>query len=97
MATQIHSNFTGYNSPANTALGKFLSLLPIVITTKMYVDALMDELRTCLNQKAIEQNDYSTLRAFFASTKIRELLTKYDKFYAIQVGKETGIWIDSSW
>ena len=91
-------NLTGYDSPANTALGKFPSLLPIVIATKTHADALVvDELRATLDRQGIERNDYSALRAFFASTEISELLTKYDKFYAIRVGKETGIWIDYPW
>ncbi|KAI1782047.1 hypothetical protein LXA43DRAFT_1104889 [Ganoderma leucocontextum] len=57
--------------PANTALGRFPSLLPIVVVTKTYADALVEE--------------------------ISELLTGYEKFYAIRVGKETGIWVNYAW
>ncbi|KAI1792845.1 hypothetical protein LXA43DRAFT_1060226 [Ganoderma leucocontextum] len=84
--------------PANTALGRFPSLLLIVVATKTYADALVvDNLRTTLEREAIDRNDYSTLRAFFAQEEISELLTGYEKFYAIRVGKETGIWVNYAW
>lgn len=86
-------------SPANTALGKFPSLLPIVVTVKTHDDALrVDTIRALLDAQPFNATDYRALKSFFEqSNEIGEALTQYEKIYAIRVGHETGIWAGISW
>ena len=87
------------NSPAYIALGKFPSLLPIVVACPTYGDAChIQVINVLLQRAAIERNNYTALKTLFAqSTEIAELLTGYDKWYAFRIGRETGIWVGFDW
>ena len=73
-------------------MGKFPSLLPIVVACPTYGDAChIQVINSLLQRAAMERNNYTALKALFSeSTEISELLTRYDKWYAFRIGKETG-------
>ena len=80
-------------------MGRFPSLLPIIVACPTYGDAChINEVNALLEQHAIERNDYVVLNALFlTSTAISELLTGYKRWYVICVGKETRIWVGYHW
>ncbi|TBU24137.1 hypothetical protein BD311DRAFT_868313 [Dichomitus squalens] len=85
--------------PPNTALGKFPSLLPIVVVVKNHDDAVqVDAICALLEAQSFDKTDYGALKSFIQhSREIAEALTRYEKIYAIRVGHETGIWAGISW
>lgn len=88
---------TTSRSPENMALGSFPYLTPIIVVCKSYSDATaVDSLNRAL--AVIQSNDYRALRDYFlASEAVEAALSKYDRFHAIKVGVQTGIWVNFAW
>ena len=80
-------------------MGKFPSLLPIVVACPTFGDArLINDINSLLEREQVARNNYAALKALFSgSEEISELLTRHKKWYAIRCGKETGIWVDYHW
>ena len=87
-----------YRRPADVAVGKHKELVPIVVICQKREDA---DAVNMLNHEILHRvkpYDYEGLRDAFRLQRVaREALTKYKRFYAIQWGWETGIWVDYEW